>query len=149
MTEFQRRASAVWSGDLKGGAGKTSADSGAFEGLDVTFATRFTNKRNKGRTNPEEFIAAAHSSCFNMALSDGLSQAGNVPDKLETNATVTLTEIEGGFRVSRIHLDVVGTVPGIDEEAFVEAAKVARDNCPMSKLLTPGVDEVTLEARLS
>lgn len=149
MTDFQRRATSMWNGDLESGEGEASAASGAFSGLEVTFATRFVNQENEGKTNPEELIAAAHAACFNMKFSGVLAAGGHEPESLHTQATVTLSDESGDFRVSRVHLETEGTVPGIDESAFMEAAEVARDNCPISNLLAPGLDEITMEARLA
>lgn len=148
MATFQRRAVSTWSGDLKSGKGTTSAESGAFNKLKVNFAARFVNEENQNQTNPEELVAAAHASCYNMALSNTLAGEGNPPEKLDTRATVTLSAVDGGFKVSRIHLETEGVVPGVDEAKFAECAETARKNCPMSVLLEPGVEEVTLEAKL-
>ena len=121
-----------------------STGSGAIEGLEVTWASR-SEESESGRTSPEELIAAAHASCFCMALSHGLAQAGNPPEKLDVTATSTFVP---GTGITQMKLDVTGTVPGIDEAAFVVAAEGARDNCPVSGALKGNV-EILLEARLA
>jgi osmotically inducible protein OsmC len=95
-------------------------------------------------TSPEELIAAAHAACFSMAFSAGLAKAGTPPDELETSATVTFQPGEG---ITKVALTVEGSVPGIDDAAFQEAAKTAKENCPVSKALA-AVPEITLDARL-
>jgi len=138
-----RKAEVTWSGDLMSGAGRIdSVTSGAIGGLDVSWPAR--SEEPGGKTSPEELIAAAHATCFSMALSHGLGQAGNAPEELKTSATVTFQPGEG---ITKIALDVAGRVPGIDEAAFQEAAEQAKENCPVSKALT-GVPEISLSARL-
>jgi osmotically inducible protein OsmC len=121
-----------------------SVGSGAIGGLEVTWASR-SEPEESGRTSPEELIAAAHASCFCMALSHGLAQAGNPPEKLDVTATATFVP---GTGITQMKLDVTGTVPGFDEAAFLEAAEGARDNCPVSGALKGNV-EITLDARLA
>ena len=121
-----------------------STGSGAIEGLEVTWASR-SEESESGRTSPEELIAAAHAACFSMALSHALAQADNAPEKLDVTATSTFVP---GTGITQMKLDVTGTVPGIDEAAFVEAAEGARDNCPVSGALKGNV-EILLEARLA
>jgi len=121
-----------------------STGSGAIGGLEVTWASR-SEPDASGRTSPEELIAAAHAACFCMALSHGLAQAGNPPEKLDVSATSTFVP---GTGITQMKLDVTGTVPGIDEAAFVTAAEGARDNCPVSGALKGNV-EILLDARLA
>jgi osmotically inducible protein OsmC len=138
-----RKAEVTWHGDLMSGNGTVdSVTSGALGGLDVSWPAR--SEEPGGKTSPEELIAAAHATCFSMALSHGLAQAGHAPEELKTSATVTFQPGEG---ITKIALDVAGRVPGIDEAAFTEAAQQAKENCPVSKALT-GVPEITLTARL-
>jgi osmotically inducible protein OsmC len=140
----ERSARATWQGDLMSGSGEIQeAPSGAFGPLQVTWASR-TEDEHGGKTSPEELIAAAHAACFSMALSSGLAKAGNPPERLETSSTVTFVPGEG---ITRSALTVVGTVPGIDEAAFREAAEQAKDGCPVSGALKGNV-ELTLDARL-
>ena len=139
-----RRADATWQGSLMDGSGRIeSTTSGVISGLDVTWASR--SEEPGGRTSPEELIAAAHATCFSMALAHGLAQAGNAPDRLETSATVTFQPGEG---ITKIALTVRGQVPGVDAQAFEQAARAAKENCPVSQALA-SVPEITLDASLA
>jgi osmotically inducible protein OsmC len=138
-----RTANVTWSGSLLEGAGRIeNVGSGAFGPLDVTWTSR--TEEPGGRTSPEELIAAAHASCFSMALSHGLAQAGSPPERLETSATVTFVP---GTGITAIALTVRGSVPGLDEDGFREAAEAAKVGCPVSKALA-SVPEITLDAGL-
>ena len=140
----ERSASVVWQGDLLSGSGTIAeAPSGAFGPLDVSWASRA--EEPDGRTSPEELLASAWASCFAMALSLGLAKGGNPPEKLETSATVTFQPGEG---ITKGVLTVRGTVPGLDDAAFKDAAEAAKQGCPVSKALT-GIPDVTLEASLA
>lgn len=134
-----RIANADWEGDFKRGGGTVAVDSGLFSGP-YNFSGRFESGTG---TNPEELLGAAHASCFTMALSVVLSQAGTPPESLATEAKVTVDQVEGGFGITRIDLDLRGKVPGIDEAAFNEAAAAAKANCPLSKALA-AVPEINL-----
>ncbi|MBI2072735.1 MAG: OsmC family peroxiredoxin [Gemmatimonadetes bacterium] len=136
-------ATAVWNGKLKDGNGHFAAGSGAFQG-DYTFATRFEGKSG---TNPEELIAAAHAACFSMALSAGLERAGTPATKITTKASCTLETVGGGPKITRMRLETRGTVPGIDQAAFLRAAEAAKDGCPVSGALKGNV-AFELDARL-
>jgi len=139
----ERRAEVVWEGSLMEGSGTiTKVGSGALPELPVTWTSRAESP--EGRTSPEELIAAAHASCFSMALSGALAQAGNPPERLETSATVTFVP---GTGITKSALTVTGRVPGLDEQAFQEAAEGAKDGCPVSGALKGNV-ELTLDARL-
>ncbi len=139
-----RRADATWQGSLMEGSGRIeSTTSGVIGGLDVSWPSR--SEEPGGKTSPEELIAAAHATCFAMALSHGLAQAGNAPERLETSATVTFQPGQG---ITKIALTVRGQVPGVDEDAFQQAAKTAKENCPVSQALA-SVPEITLDASLS
>jgi lipoyl-dependent peroxiredoxin len=139
----ERKAEVTWQGDLMSGSGTIdSVTSGAFGGLGVSWPAR--SEEPNGLTSPEELIAAAHATCFSMALSHALAQGGQAPEQLDTSATVTFQPGEG---ITKIALEVAGRVPGMDDGAFQEAAKQAKENCPVSKALT-GVPEITLKARL-
>jgi osmotically inducible protein OsmC len=143
----ERRADAVWEGDLASGGGRVSlATSGVAADLPVTWASR--TERADGKTSPEELIAAAHAACFSMALSHGLSQGGNPPERLEVSATCTFAEADGGFKVSSMHLAVHGQVPGVDADGFQRAAEEAKEGCPVSGALKGNVD-ISLEATLA
>lgn len=140
----ERRAQVTWNGSLLEGSGTIdSSTSGAIGGQTVSWDARSTDESG-GSTSPEELIAAAHAACFSMALSSGLSKAGNPPEQLSTSATVTFQPGEG---IVKIALEVEGDVPGIDAAAFQSAAEGAKENCPVSKALA-GVPEITLEAKL-
>jgi len=139
-----RKANVVWQGDLMNGSGTIQqVTSGALDPLDVSWASR--SEDPNGRTSPEELIAAAWASCFAMALSHGLAQGGNAPERLETSATVTFQPGEG---ITKGALTVRGTVPGLDEAGFRKAAEDAKQNCPVSKALT-GIPDVSLDASLA
>ena len=139
-----RTAHVTWSGSLMEGSGTiTSVESGAFGPLEVTWAAR--TEDSEGLTSPEELIAAAHAACFSMALSHGLAQGGTPPDKLEVDATATFVP---GTGITKIALSVRGTVPGIEEPAFIHAAQEAKENCPVSKALA-SVPEITVDAALA
>ena len=138
-----RNASAEWQGDFKRGEGKVAVGSGAFD-LAYNFSGRFEDGSG---TNPEELLGAAHASCFAMALSVGLTQAGNPPDSLSASAKVTIDQVEGGFEITRIDLTIRGKVPGVDADGFQQAAQGAKEQCPLSKALA-SVKEITLDAAL-
>jgi lipoyl-dependent peroxiredoxin len=140
----ERRAEVTWQGDLTGGSGEIErVGSGVLGPLDVTWASRA--EEPAGRTSPEELIAAAHASCFSMALAGGLAKAGHSPEELSTSATVTFVP---GTGITRSVLEVEGSVPGMDEEAFKSAAEEAKDGCPVSQALKGNVElEVTARLR--
>ncbi|HEY2939398.1 MAG TPA: OsmC family protein [Gaiellaceae bacterium] len=144
-TAIERRAHATWEGDLRDGVGHFDLESGAITGQEVTFASRF--EESGGKTSPEELIAAAHATCFSMALANGLAQQGNPPTRLETKAVCTLDKGDGGFRITSMNLSVRGEVEGIDEEGFRAAAEQARDGCPVSQALA-GSLEISVDASL-
>jgi osmotically inducible protein OsmC len=139
---MKRTASAVWSGGLKDGQGKISTESGVLADAQYSFGTRF--EEGKG-TNPEELIAAAHAGCFSMALSGEIGKAGKTPEKIETEAAVTLLKTDAGFTVTAVHLKVKAKVPGWDPQSFKAVAQAAKDGCPISRLLKA---EITMETRL-
>ena len=139
-----RRAEVTWKGSLMEGSGQIdSSTSGKLDGFDIDWRAR--SEEAGGKTSPEDLIAAAHASCFAMALSNGLAQAGNPPEELHTSATVTFQPGEG---ITRIQLTVQGKVPGLDDAGFQQAAQSAKEGCPVSKALA-GVPEITLEASLA
>lgn len=140
---MKRNASAQWQGDLKTGKGTVSTDSGVLSDTQYSFGTRFED--GKG-TNPEELIGAAHAGCFSMALSMILGEAGYTADQINTKATVSLDQVEGGFAITAVHLDVKAKVPGADTAAFEKAANDAKQGCPVSKVLNA---EITMQASLS
>ena len=146
MADAPRRADAVWTGSLAQGSGEvTLMTSGAAGPLPVTWASR--TERSNGKTSPEELVAAAHASCYCMALSNILAEAGTPPEKLETSVTVTFKQIEGGWKTGTSAITVKGRVPSMDEAAFKEAAEAAKDGCPISGALKGNV-ELSVEATL-
>ena len=116
MAMAERTATTGWDGDLAHGDGTVTAGSGALGELPVTWASR--TERSDGKTSPEELLAAAHASCFAMALSNGLTQGGHKPDRLEVSAVCTLDRLEVGLRVTTMRLTVRGTVPGLARNAY-------------------------------
>ncbi|MET7864548.1 OsmC family protein [Micromonospora taraxaci] len=139
-----RTASAQWQGNLTEGAGTVRTGKGGLSG-NYSFKSRF--EEGEG-TNPEELIAAAHAGCFSMAFSKALADAGSTPTSVETTAKVHLDKTDAGMTVTRIDLETVGQVPGIDDAEFQKLAEAAKANCPISRLLSPGA-EITLSARLA
>ena len=137
-----RSATTVWHGSLLEGDGRVELESSGLGGFDVTWASRAEDPA--GRTSPEELIAAAHSSCFSMALSNALAKAGTPPEALETKAEVTFQPGEG---ITGSHITVRGTVPGMSAEEFAEAAEGAKTGCPVSKALAGTT--ITLTATLA
>jgi osmotically inducible protein OsmC len=142
---MKRRGNAVWRGDLKGGKGIVSTDSGALKEAQYSVGTRFENGVG---TNPEELIAAAHAGCFSMALSGQLGGAGMTADAIDTQATVTMEKLDAGWTVTGIHLEVKATIPNADREKFMTAANNAKNGCPISRLLAPGTT-ITMNATLA
>ncbi|MGI8702914.1 MAG: OsmC family peroxiredoxin [Candidatus Limnocylindrales bacterium] len=141
-----RRAEAVWQGDLFTGSGTVSGVStGLFTDLPVSWPSR--TEEPGGRTSPEELLAAAHASCFSMALSNNLAKAGTPAARLEVSAEVACEEVGDAWSVTSSALSVRGTVPGANEAGLREAAEGARDNCPISRALKGNV-EMTVEAKL-
>ena len=140
----ERTAEVTWEGDLMSGSGTIErVGSGSLGPLGVSWAAR-TEDEPRGKTSPEELIAAAHASCFSMAFSSALAKAGTPPERLQSSATVTFVPGEG---ITRIALAVRGRVPGLDEDAFRGAAETAKDACPVSQALA-AVPEITVEATL-
>jgi osmotically inducible protein OsmC len=139
------KASAVWTGSLKEGKGTISTATGVLSNANYSFATRFEGAASG--TTPEELIAAAHASCFSMALGAQLGGAGLTPDKIETHAAVTLAKTDGGFAITKIALTTTASVPGATKEAFDKAAADAKAGCPISKLFANNT-EIELDAKL-
>ncbi|MGJ9402375.1 OsmC family peroxiredoxin [Arthrobacter sp. KK5.5] len=139
-----RTARTEWSGDLTG-SGRTTFETSGIGTFDVTWKARA--EQAEGKTSPEELIAAAHASCFSMAFSNILKEAGHVADSIRTTAEVDFDTTDGPL-VSEIRLIVVATVPGIDEETFQKSAQAAKEGCPVSKALA-SVPSITLDAKLA
>lgn len=140
---MKRSASAVWKGALQDGGGTVSTGSGVLSNVPYNFRMRFENQKG---TNPEELVAAAHAACFSMALSMFLGQAGMTAESIETTATVSLEQINGGFAVMSSHLQTTVKIPNADRAAFEKAAETAKTGCPISKLLNA---KITMDARLA
>jgi osmotically inducible protein OsmC len=139
-----RNGSAEWRGDLKGGSGTVKVGDGVFEG-NYSFSSRF--EEGEG-TNPEELIGAAHAGCFAMALSLALTEADHPPESIKAQSKVHLRQVDGAPTIAKIDLDVEGSVPGLDDDAFRSYAEKAKDGCVVSRALS-GVPEITLNARLA
>jgi osmotically inducible protein OsmC len=144
MAMAERTAITAWEGDLAHGAGTLNTGSGSLMNQPVSWAARTEDP--DGKTSPEELIAAAHASCFSMALAHELAQAGHAPERLQVKATVTLDQVDGAPTVTTSELNVTGRVPEIDQFEFTKAATDAGKNCPISRALA-GV-EISVEAML-
>jgi osmotically inducible protein OsmC len=140
---MERKASAVWKGELKDGKGSISAPGGVLSNTPYSFTTRFENAPG---TNPEELIAAAHAACFSMALSGQLGGAKLTPESLTTNVTLTMEKLDSGWTITASHIDVVGKVPGADAATFQKYAEAAEKGCPVSKVLNA---KITMNAKLA
>jgi osmotically inducible protein OsmC len=140
--KIKRKASVVWQGGIKDGKGAISTESGALKDYPYGFASRFEGQRG---SNPEELIAAAHASCFTMALSLILGEAKLTAEQMETSAEVALEQVEGGYAITSSHLTLKAKIPGADQATFDQCAAKAKAGCPVSKLLNT---EITLDATL-
>ena len=138
-----RNATATWEGGLKGGKGSFKGESGAIS-ANYSFGSRFESGTG---SNPEELLAAAEAACFSMALSAALERAGQKPERVETKAACTIEKVGDGFKITRITLDTVARVPGMDRDAFKDAAEATKTTCPVSVALLGNV-EIELNARL-
>ena len=137
-----RTATAIWNGTLLEGSGAiTSFESGAVGTLPVSWPRR--SEAHDGSTSPEELLAAAHASCFAMALSGGLARNNTPAKQLDVSATVTFEKVEAGWRVTKSALTLKGDVPGLDASKFAELAEAAKGGCPISAALAGNV-EITL-----
>lgn len=140
---INRTGKATWKGGLQDGNGILSTETGVLSDQPYGFKSRFEDGKE---TNPEELIGAAHASCFAMALSMILGQHDLKADQIDAKSTVSLEEVDGGFAVTKIHLDVTATVPGADADAFDTAANAAKEGCPISKVLAGAT--ITMDAKL-
>ncbi len=143
---LKRTSTAIWKGTGMEGKGAFSSTSGAFKEIPYSFVTRFQNEDGKAGTNPEELIAAAHASCFSMALSFQLDAAGFTATELKAKATVSIDKTDAGFQIMSSHIELDGKVPNISNEKFQELAENAKKGCPVSKALA--AINVTLTAKL-
>ena len=142
MATIKRNASAKWSGTGKEGKGSITTQSGVLSDTPYGFSRRFGDEKG---TNPEELIAAAHASCFTMALAFQLTGVGKPPESLDTRAEVSLEQVEGGFKISAVALTLKAKVPGLSQDEFKKLADTAKANCPVSKVLNA---TTTLDATL-
>ncbi len=140
--KIKRKGSAAWQGGTKDGKGTISTESGALKGYPYGFASRFEGQRG---SNPEELIAAAHASCFTMALTLALSEAKLTAEHLDTSAQVTLEEVSEGYSITAVHLTLKARIPGADQATFEKLTAMAKVGCPVSKLLKA---DITLDATL-
>ena len=140
---MDRKGSALWKGSIKEGHGTVSTETGVLNNAQYSFSSRFESGTG---TNPEELIGAAHAGCFSMAFSGALGRAGLTAASIATTATVTVEAVEGGFGITRVHLDVEAAVPGATDAQFQEIAAGAKAGCPVSKLLNA---EITMTAKLA
>jgi osmotically inducible protein OsmC len=141
----ERRAEAMWEGNLFEGSGRVSLVSSGVGEFPVTWAAR--TEAPEGMTSPEELIAAAHAACFSMAFSNILAQNDTPPERLEVSATSSFEKTDAGFRLTKMHLDAHGTVPGIDADTFEAKANDAKVGCPVSNALVGNV-EISVTANL-
>jgi lipoyl-dependent peroxiredoxin len=140
--KIKRHGSAVWRGGFKDGEGAISTESGALKNYPYGFASRFAGQRG---SNPEELIAAAHASCFTMALSLILGEAKFTAEQMDTTAEVVLEQVEGGYAITAVQLTLKAKIPGIDQPTFEKLTGMAKAGCPVSKLLKA---EIALDATL-
>jgi osmotically inducible protein OsmC len=145
MGDIQRKGQARWKGALRGGSGTTSTGSGALREVPYSVPSRF---ENAGGTNPEELLAAAHASCFSMMLAKILGEQNRTPDEIRTEAVLTMAQQSGGWKITKVDLKTQVRCPDLQQEALTAAANQAKEQCPVSVLLRPGLDSITLEAQL-
>ncbi len=146
MADIERHAQAHWTGGLRDGSGTTSTSSGVLNQVPYSVPSRFEN--GKG-TNPEELLAAAHASCFSMMLAKILTDRNKKVKDISTKATITMGQRNGGPKIIKIHLDTEVSGESLDETTLKEVAAQAKEQCPVSVLLRPGLEEITLSARLT
>src|SRR5215472_16107232 len=146
MADLERKAQAEWNGALRSGSGKTSTGSGVLRDVPYSVPSRFESAKG---TNPEELLAAAHASCFSMMLAKILGDLKKTPSDIRTKATLTLSQRPGGWKISKVHLETSVSGDGLDAETLKRAADQAKEQCPVSVLLKPGLESLTMEARLS
>jgi osmotically inducible protein OsmC len=142
---FNRRAEAVWTGDVPTGGGEITFKSGALKSVPYNFSTRFGDHPG---TNPEELLAAAHAACYSMALTFFLGNNGQKPNSIDTTAVCTVEPHDGGFRITKMKLQVTGDVPGLTQEQFADYAQQAEAVCPVSNALRNNL-EIAIEPTLT
>ncbi len=145
MADIQRQGEARWSGDLRTGSGKTSSGSGVLRDVPYSVPSRFESARG---TNPEELLAAAHASCFSMMLAKVLGDQKRQAKDIHTRATLTMAQRHAAWKITKVHLETQAAGEGLDLETLKRAADQAKEQCPVSVLLKPGLESITLEVRL-
>ncbi|MDB4959552.1 MAG: peroxiredoxin, OsmC subfamily [Myxococcales bacterium] len=145
---LKRSSNVVWHGTGPKGSGAITTLSGALKDQPYSVNSRFQSEDGRAGTNPEELIAAAHASCFTMALAFALTNAGHEPKELRTSAVVSMDKQDIGWTITQIDLDVKGSVPNVTPEQFQTIAETAKKNCPISRALG-GVSTITLSAQLA
>ena len=145
MADIQRQAAVHWNGDLMKGSGKISTASGVLHDVPYSVPSRFESAKG---TNPEELIAAAHASCFSMMLSKLLGDAKKTPRDIQTKANLTMSNASGGWKISKIHLETEVSADGLDANTLNSVAAQAKEQCPVSVLLKPGLESLTLDVKL-
>ena len=145
MADIERKAQAEWNGELLKGSGKTSTGSGVLSNVPYSVPSRFESAKG---TNPEELLAAAHASCFSMMLAKVLGDEKKTARAIKTQASLTLGQRGGGWKIVKIHPQTEVSGDGIDEAVLKRAAEVAKDQCPVSVLLKPGLESLTLDAKV-
>ncbi|SLN41521.1 OsmC family peroxiredoxin [Roseisalinus antarcticus] len=140
---IRKNGTAHWQGGLQDGTGALSTQSGVLDGTPYSFAKRFEGQEG---SNPEELIGAAHAACYAMAMSLTLGQMDLTADKIDAKSTISLEQVEGGFAITKAHLEVTASIPGATAEQFAEAAEATKDGCPVSKVLDC---EITMDAKLA
>jgi lipoyl-dependent peroxiredoxin len=143
---MKRKAQAVWRGAGKDGRGTITTGSGAMSEQPYSTLTRFEDESGRAGTNPDELLAAAHASCFTMALAYQLSGAGHPPEELSTDAVLTMERGDAGWNITSSHLSVKGRVPGVSREQFMDLAAKAKEGCPVSRALSL---DISMDAELS
>ena len=143
--DIQRIGTAHWSGELRNGSGKTSTGSGVLRDVPYSVPSRFESAKG---TNPEELLAAAHASCFSMMLAKILGDMKKTPGDIRSKATLTLSQRPGGWKISKVNLETSVSGDGLDADTLKRAADQAKEQCPVSVLLKPGLESLTMEAKL-
>ncbi len=145
MADLQRQGEAHWRGELLKGAGMIATGSGVLRDVPYSVPSRFESAKG---TNPEELLAAAHAGCFSMMLAKVLGDQKKVATEIHTKATLTLGQRGGGWKITKVHLETEAAGEGIDSETLKRAADVAKEQCPVSVLLKPGLEALTLGVKI-
>ena len=144
MADIQRQAQAQWTGDLRSGSGKISTGSSVLRDVPYSVPSRFESAKG---SNPEELLAAAHAGCFSMMLAKILGDMKKTASTISTRATLTLGQRDGGWKITTVHLETEVAGTGLDAETVKRAAGQAKEQCPVSVLLKPGLESISLDAK--